>query len=857
MQTKQDSVEVIDQRSIETDMTMTTESLHASLTLTPTTSHLACSHSHSLAASPARSDTDALLSMAYDEWQSDIDIMSGGHKGHSPRSELTHSQTINSVCMPELSDESLTDNSRSNCAVNQIHASTPIKTSVNVSNVTPVKISPIKKCAFTSPKDKHFNSIQNTLDKSLSEPLNKTDNTLLTKFAKRKIRDNVRKKLNPNVLTLKTGGKLLFTFRATASQKDPMSCGQRWQREQIKTLNQFRDLAHCKLENELSIITKKRREEVLRKTKGGRRVRMDRKRALALKESLGLSTRKARLLHESLRDLGVTVEGEKKQIKLANDIVRGFVSVQEKVFRNETLSETPTVPFAKITDLPKFLDQHLDNLSEKGLLTWRDGLDEDTILVKIGADHGKNSLKFTMGVVNTPAPNSQYNTIVIGMAAVKDTYENLAEFLKGGISVNSENRTFSCGILDDLKTLQGHVWKGKKIKLCLNGDYDFLCKAYGISGATGKFPCIWCHVASDDLNSIDIECTERTVKGILEDHERFLKETKNDKSEVKFYNNALHPPLIPIELNDVCPPHLHIVLGLVWRHHVLLKKEIYELEIMLINQGKRSCTEEGLALKELGNSFRQKNILEEQLRVIETFISCTESNDVKCMYENLHDKTENELADLAFKKLEANKGPISASTDAVLTKHNITPQSYHGGAFTGNHCHKYVAQQIYRHLTKNIFERAQKYTYDTDITDKAHEVRTKFDDINEAFYKIHKAISHTNKIHENSIEQIQTDIDTYISKYLKYFGGRLIPKQHILHKHCLPYIKRHGFGLGLTGEQSTESSHQVIARIEKRAVSILNGVDRLGFVMNTHILLTSPMLFNEKEKRKRKRKAKM
>ena len=63
----------------------------------------------------------------------------------------------------------------------------------------------------------------------------------------------------------------------------------------------------------------------------------------------------------------------------------------------------------------------------------REGLDESTILVKIGADHGKSSLKFTMAVVNTPLPNSHYNTIVISMAAVKDMYENLDEFLKGGI----------------------------------------------------------------------------------------------------------------------------------------------------------------------------------------------------------------------------------------------------------------------------------------------------------------------------------------------------------------------------------------------------------------------------------------
>lgn len=132
-----------------------------------------------------------------------------------------------------------------------------------------------------------------------------------------------------------------------------------------------------------------------------------------------------------------------------------------------------------------------------------------------------------------------------------------------------------------------------------------------------------------------------------------------------------------------------------------------------------------------------------------------------------------------------------------------------------------------------------------------------FDEINEKFYKVHKAISHTRKVTANTLDGIQTDIDSYIIAYLGHFPGKkLLPKQHILHRHCVPYIKRHGFGLGLAGEQSTESSHQTIARIEKRSASILNPFDRLQFIMNSHILGTSPLLFCNKPKKTRKRKLK-
>ena len=175
------------------------------------------------------------------------------------------------------------------------------------------------------------------------------------------------------------------------------------------------------------------------------------------------------------------------------------------------------------------------------------------------------------------------------------------------------------------------------------------------------------------------------MQSIIDDHDRFCQETNKDRSKVKSYNNALHNPLLPIELDDICPPYLHILLGVVWRHHVLLKKEIYLLENLLINQARRMCTEEGLLFKEYGGSFMNKNILEEQLRVIETFLIYSESDNQTTTYQDLHDKTEDEVAALTFKKLEANKGPISKSTEKLLTDHRITPQSYHGGAFIGNH----------------------------------------------------------------------------------------------------------------------------------------------------------------------------
>ena len=63
-----------------------------------------------------------------------------------------------------------------------------------------------------------------------------------------------------------------------------------------------------------------------------------------------------------------------------------------------------------------------------------------------GGDHGKNSLKLTLEVANTQNPNSQINTVVIGLVSIKDTYHNLETFLDNGL-------------LNDIKHTHGKVGK--------------------------------------------------------------------------------------------------------------------------------------------------------------------------------------------------------------------------------------------------------------------------------------------------------------------------------------------------------------------------------------------------------------
>ena len=69
--------------------------------------------------------------------------------------------------------------------------------------------------------------------------------------------------------------------------------------------------------------------------------------------------------------------------------------------------------------------------SERDSLTWHDGaIPENDISVKVGGDHGQGSLKFSLAIVNTKNPNTEDINVLIGMACIKESRENMEIFLE-------------------------------------------------------------------------------------------------------------------------------------------------------------------------------------------------------------------------------------------------------------------------------------------------------------------------------------------------------------------------------------------------------------------------------------------
>ena len=78
--------------------------------------------------------------------------------------------------------------------------------------------------------------------------------------------------------------------------------------------------------------------------------------------------------------------------------------------------------------------------------------------------------------------------------------------------------------------------------------------------------------------------------------------------------------------------------------------------------------------------------------------------------------------------------------------------------------------------------------------------------------------------------------------YRQLHNNKVIPKQHILEQHCLPFITAYKNGLGLLGEQGGELIHSTIAKIEKRVACIRQENRRMKTVMECHLIQVAPYL---------------
>eukprot|EP00731_Ephydatia_muelleri_P007260 Em0003g1508a len=100
-------------------------------------------------------------------------------------------------------------------------------------------------------------------------------------------------------------------------------------------------------------------------------------------------------------------------------------------------------------------------------------------------------------------------------------------------------------------TLQTSV-KNYTLRVFMHGDYEYLGGIYRISGASGRQPCMFCTITSNEIQkppSKRQKCPNRSVESIISWNQKFL-QAGGDAKKVKNFMNCISKPFFNIPLTQ-------------------------------------------------------------------------------------------------------------------------------------------------------------------------------------------------------------------------------------------------------------------------------------------------------------------
>ena len=587
-------------------------------------------------------------------------------------------------------------------------------------------------------------SMEKSLSRSLSSPLTKNEERLHTHLTKRKLNFSKTK----SIIKCKTGGQPIVLKKLVKARKSSLDVSSPLKRKRAREVATYRSAIAGNTEesqnsqqtSELKALTRNQRLNICSRAGIRNKSFMSKRISLALKTVLRLSWNQHRKQKQYLTKFaGIKYESEKKEraerkVMLGDHLQLKKMKVKEN---NDTAHNSSggfiekTVSVVDVTDLSTFVMKRVNNYRDEDKLVWKEGMPQNEVWIKFGGDHGGNSFKLCLQVCNVEKPNAKENTVSICCMPAKDLYPNLESLA----SLYSEQ----------ISKLQEAHWNNKKIRVFLFGDYAFLASLYGISGARGKHFCLWCHLKYEDIQvPLDTrgKAKKRKLRTMIRDNKRFVTEGKANLVQAGNFNNVIHKPLWNIPLSHVCPPYLHILLGIVKRHHDMFEQELHEVdiefaEIVSLSKAKLETALFHTYIADLRAKRKLLNHLGFLKVQRETDSDLTSKEKAKL-------KLDIEITEKKVQKckptLPIQGGPLVAVVLETLKRQNIVQQAYHSRSFIGNHCSKYIRSKVQDKILVNIQEKNCELTNNVELNEKVREIGTRFHNLNMLFEGVHREI---------------------------------------------------------------------------------------------------------------------
>ncbi|XP_078665687.1 uncharacterized protein LOC144908049 [Branchiostoma floridae x Branchiostoma belcheri] len=489
---------------------------------------------------------------------------------------------------------------------------------------------------------------------------------------------------------------------------------------------------------------------------------------LTAQTEIGINWSQTRKLRRWLKVYGVALETEKTSRGIARSLLS---NVQVKcellpltVRDRDGNNKVEALPCASIPLDTAVLD-HLERSGNKQKLTWHNGgIPADEVWVKVAGDHGGDLFKLGVQVLNKPSPNSRANTTIICCFPAKDSRVNLS--------------TATAHYNTDIMSLNGATWKssdGQEHSLRVFGasDYALLCQWFGISG-----PCDKASMAKPQPDR-EAEAPARTLASLAYDYRAFIEQGQGKLKNAKNYKNVIAPAMFQIPIEQVCPPSLHICLGIYQKLFHMLEAELHDLDVILASYLVRNILPD--------EDVDEAEVMHHHLlHGLSDFVQAVEEGEGQAEEDNVTEM----LAEIASlqekrKKLECKadgilkkgqvttaSGPLASLLDGVLQKHHVRRQAYHGQTFVGNHVKIMLQEQAIADLTTVAAEAASNIVTSFDfplaLITKTRGIAEKYKKVFQQFAQCYKHFTHGEKMDTERIDLLDDSIRTFLASFREF-----------------------------------------------------------------------------------------
>lgn len=128
------------------------------------------------------------------------------------------------------------------------------------------------------------------------------------------------------------------------------------------------------------------------------------------------------------------------------------------------------------------------------------------------------------------------------------------------------------------------LWQGKKVKVVLFGNYGLQSTLFGLSGSSGLHPCLHCTLTRREMQLAGEKADHRTLESLGRDHTAFIAAGLK-LADAKKFNNCIRPVILPLPLENVIVPVLHLDPGIFLWLCEALTKECQVLDAALARSG--------------------------------------------------------------------------------------------------------------------------------------------------------------------------------------------------------------------------------------------------------------------------------